>query len=102
MATLEDIGARIGALAERLGPSIVGLARGSGRGSGVVIGDGRVLTAARAVRGDEVALVADDDGELAGVHAAGGMQRVADHGQAADGVQDLGGTGLHPGTGTCS
>ncbi len=71
MATLEDIGARIGALAERLGPSVVGLARGSGRGSGVVIGDGRILTAARAVRGDEVALVFADGrrehGELAGV-----------------------------------
>lgn len=71
MATLEDIGARIGALGERLGPSIVGLARGSGRGSGVVIGDGRVLTAAHAVRGDEIALLFADGrrehGELAGV-----------------------------------
>lgn len=71
MATLEDIGARIGALAERLGPSIVGFARGSGRGSGVVIEQGRVLTAAHAVRGDEVALVFAggrcEHGELTGV-----------------------------------
>ena len=71
MAVLEDIGARIGALGEGLGPSIVGLARGSGRGSGVVIGDGRVLTAAHAVRDDEVALVfaggRREQGALAGV-----------------------------------
>ena len=71
MATLEDIGARIGALAERLGPSIVGLARGSGRGSGVVIVEGLVLTAGHAVRGKEVGLVfaggRREQGEVAGL-----------------------------------
>ena len=87
MATLEDIGARIGALAERLGPSIVGLARGSGRGSGVVIGDGWVLTAARAVRGDEVALVFGggrrEPGELAGVDSDADLAVIAvDTGEA--------------------
>jgi serine protease Do len=87
MAVLEDIGARIGALGERLGPSIVGLARGSGRGSGVVIGDGRVLTAAHAVRGDEVALVFADGrrehGELAGVDTDADLAVIAvDTGEA--------------------
>ena len=87
MATLEDIGARIGALAARLGPSIVGLARGSGRGSGVVIGDGWVLTAARAVRGDDVALVFGDGrrepGELAGVDSDADLAVIAvDTGEA--------------------
>lgn len=81
MAVLEDIGARIGALGERLGPSIVGLARGSGRGSGVVIGEGRVLTAAHAVRGDEVALVfaggRREHGELAGVDSDADLAVIA-------------------------
>ena len=38
------------------GPSVIGLGRGWGRGSGVVIGDGRVLTNAHVLRGDEVAV----------------------------------------------
>ena len=87
MAVLEAIGTRIGALGEQLGPSIAGLGRGSGRGSGVVIGDGRVLTAAHAVRGDEVALVFADGrrehGELAGVDPDADLAVVAvDTGEA--------------------
>src|SRR3954466_9012756 len=45
----------IGGAAERVGPSVIGLGRGWGHGSGVVIADGRVLTNAHVLRGDEVA-----------------------------------------------
>src|SRR6201986_3828848 len=48
--------------AEKVGPSVVGLGRGWGRGSGVVIGAGQVLTVAHVLRGDEVAVTfADGD-----------------------------------------
>ena len=54
------------------------------------------------VGGHEVAFMPDDEGQLLRPDGAGGMQRVADEGPAADLVEDFGGTGLHPGTGTCS
>ncbi len=46
--------------AEAVGPSVVGLGRGWGHGSGVVIGDGRVLTSAHNLRRDEVTVVFPD------------------------------------------
>src|SRR5918999_4800929 len=62
--------------ADRVGPSVVGLGRGWGRGSGVVIGAGRVLTNAHVLRGEEVA-VRRSDGEIA-------LGRVAALGDALD------------------
>ena len=41
----------------RVGPSVVGLGRGWGLGSGVVIGDGQVLTAAQNLRRDALTVV---------------------------------------------
>ncbi|HEY1359565.1 MAG TPA: trypsin-like peptidase domain-containing protein [Thermoleophilaceae bacterium] len=46
--------------AERIGPSVVGLGRGWGLGSGVVIGEGRVLTNAHNLRRDEVGVTFAD------------------------------------------
>ena len=46
--------------AERVGPSVVGLGRGFGRGSGVVIEPGAVLTCAHVLRGEEVAVAFGD------------------------------------------
>ena len=51
VTTLQDA---IAGAAERVGPSVVGLGRGWGRGSGVVIADGHVLTSAHNVSGDEM------------------------------------------------
>jgi serine protease Do len=51
VTTLQDA---IEAAAETVGPSVVGLGRGWGHGSGVVIGDGHVLTSAHNLRRDEV------------------------------------------------
>ncbi|HZB75578.1 MAG TPA: S1C family serine protease [Solirubrobacteraceae bacterium] len=72
MGFLDELQETIGAVRERVGPSVVGLGRGWGRGSGVVIADGRVLTNAHVLRGDEVAVTRGDDmvmGRVAGVDA---------------------------------
>ncbi len=53
---LQEIGRAVGGAAERVGPAVVGLGRGWGRGSGVVIGPDLVLTSAHVLRGDEVAV----------------------------------------------
>jgi serine protease Do len=57
--------------AARVGPAVVGLGRGWGLGSGVVIGEGQVLTAAQNLRRDELTVVFADGGrevaEVAGV-----------------------------------
>jgi serine protease Do len=71
MAVIEDLQNVIGGAADRVGPSVVGLGRGWGLGSGVVIAEGQVLTNAHNLRRDEVAVTFADGrretGEVAGV-----------------------------------
>jgi serine protease Do len=67
---LDELQGAVTAATERVGPSVIGLGRGWGRGSGVVIADGRVLTNAHVLRGDEVA-VRRPDGEVALGRVAG-------------------------------
>jgi serine protease Do len=71
--SLAEVSSTIQAAAERVGPAVVGLGRGWGRGSGVVVADGRVLTNAHNLRGDEAAVrFADgrtENGRVAGVDA---------------------------------
>jgi serine protease Do len=70
---LEELQETVGRVAEVVGPSVVGLGRGWGRGSGVVIEDGLVLTCAHVLRGGEVAVTFGDgrtaDGRVAGADA---------------------------------
>ena len=70
MSALQELQEAIVSAAESAGPAVVGLGRGWGRGSGVVIGAGRVLTCAHNLRGDEVDVVFADGrrepGRLAG------------------------------------
>lgn len=54
MNSVSTIGEAIASTAERVGPSVVGLGRGWSRGSGVVIGPGRVLTNAHNLRRERV------------------------------------------------
>jgi serine protease Do len=71
MAGIQELQDAIGGAAERIGPSVVGLGRGWGLGSGVVIADGQVLTNAHNLRRDEVAVTFADGrrapGQVAGV-----------------------------------
>src|SRR5215831_6828446 len=60
MAILDEIQANIRQLAEGAGPSVVGIGQRWGVGSGVVLADGRVLTNAHNVRGDQVTVTFAD------------------------------------------
>ena len=67
---LEALQQAVTEAADGVGPAVVGLGRGWGRGSGVVVAPGQVLTVAHVLRGDEVAVTFHDgrtaDGRVAG------------------------------------
>jgi serine protease Do len=71
MTFLDEIQAGIRQVAEGAGPSVVGIGQRWGVGSGVVLGEGRVLTNAHNVRGEQVTVTFADgrtaDGSVAGV-----------------------------------
>jgi S1-C subfamily serine protease len=69
MAVLEAITTSIEGLVERVGPAVVGLGRGWGRGSGVVTAPGQVLTNAHNLRGDTVTVTFGDGRSEAGTVA---------------------------------
>ena len=56
MTALTDLGREIGEIAERVGPSVVGIGNRWRGGSGVVIGENRILTNAHNLHGDEVSV----------------------------------------------
>jgi serine protease Do len=60
MAALADLGREIGEIAERVGPSVVGIGNRWRGGSGVVIGENRILTNAHNLYGDEVTITFAD------------------------------------------
>jgi serine protease Do len=71
MTVLEELEATVADVADRVGASVVGLGRGWGRGSGVVIVPGKVLTSAHNLRRDSIAVTfADGRSETASVAAA--------------------------------
>ena len=80
MSSLEELSGAIATVAERVGTSIVSVGR-DGRGSGVVVGDGQVLTNAHNLRGGEVTVTFADGrsarGEVRGVDADGDLAVVA-------------------------
>ncbi len=67
---LQELQQAVAATAERVGPSVVGLGRGWARGSGVIVGPNRILTAAHAIRSDEPT-VTFHDGRTATGRVAG-------------------------------
>src|SRR3954471_19235745 len=81
MAVLEEISASVKSVADRVGPAVVGLGRGWGRGSGVVTAPGTVLTNAHNLRGTEVTVTFADGrretGSVAGVDADGDLAVIA-------------------------
>lgn len=70
MAVLEEIETTVESVVQRSGPAVVGLGRGWGVGSGVVIEPGLVLTNAHNLRHDEVTITFADgrraDGRVTG------------------------------------
>jgi serine protease Do len=60
MSVLEELEQAVGQVASQVGPAVVGIGRGWGRGSGVVVAPGRVVTNAHNLRGDEVTVVFSD------------------------------------------
>jgi S1-C subfamily serine protease len=77
MASLAEIGREIGTIAERVGPSVVGIGNRWRGGSGVVIGENRILTNAHNLQGDEVTVTFADgrtaDATVAGVDGDGDL-----------------------------
>ena len=71
-----DLQAAIAGVAARVGPAVVGLGRGWGLGSGVVIAEGQVLTNAHNLRRDEVTVTFADGRQAAG--AVAGVDRDLD------------------------
>jgi S1-C subfamily serine protease len=76
-AVLEELSSTVGGIAERIGPSVVGIGRGWGVGSGVVVADGRVLTNAHNLRRDETTVRSADGrserGRVAGADTDGDL-----------------------------
>jgi serine protease Do len=68
MSVIEELQTAVASVAEGVGPSIVGIGRGT-RGSGVVIGAGKVLTNAHNLRGDEVTVTFADGRSVRGTVA---------------------------------
>src|SRR4051812_7089749 len=100
MSFLTEIQSAVGDVAARVGPTVAGLGRGWGRGSGVVVAPGRILTNAHVLRGDEVAVTLGGqtvEGRIAGADADLDLAVIAaDTGDVApvawepDAVEELG------------
>jgi serine protease Do len=77
MNVLEELEQAVGQVASQVGPAVVGIGRGWGRGSGVVTAEGRVVTNAHNLRGDEVTVVFADGrsevGRVQGVDVDGDL-----------------------------
>ncbi len=69
MSAIEELQTAVASVAERAGPSIVGIGRGT-RGSGIVLAPGKVLTNAHNLRGDEVTIIFSDGRRVTGTVAA--------------------------------
>jgi serine protease Do len=78
---VEQLQETVDRLATQLGPSIVRIGRGWGRGAGFVIGDGQVLTNAHNLQGPEVTVTFPDGrsavGTATGVDAEGDLAVIA-------------------------
>ena len=75
MTALADLGREIGGIADKIGPSVVGIGNRWRGGSGVVIGENRILTNAHNLHGDDVTVTFADgrstNATVAGVDADG-------------------------------
>lgn len=97
MSVIEEIGTAVGTVATAVGPSIVSIGR-NGRGAGVVIADGQVLTNAHNLRGGEVTVTFADGrstrGTVTGVDPDGDLAVVDVDTSGASAIAWGDGTGL--------
>src|SRR5579863_7323796 len=70
MTILDEAGATIRQLAEGAGTSVVGIGQRWGAGSGIVFGEGQILTNAHNLRGDQVTVTFADGRTAEGSVAA--------------------------------
>ena len=97
MAVLEELTQSVQTVAGRVGSAVVGLGRGFGRGSGVVVAEGRVVTNAHNLRGDEITVSfhdgrvetgtlagSDRDGDIAVIEVDTGDVEPVEPGAAGD------------------
>jgi len=77
MTALAELGREIAEIAEKVGPSVVGIGNRWRGGSGIVIGPNRILTNAHNLHGDEAAITFGDgrasDAKLLGLDADGDL-----------------------------
>jgi serine protease Do len=78
MTALQELQEAVQGVAERVGPAVVGVGR---FGTGVVVGEGKVLTNAHTLRGEQVTVTLADgrrvEGEVAGVDVDGDIAVVS-------------------------
>lgn len=75
MGAVQELEQVIGAIADRVGPAVVRIGQGPGRGSGVVVADGLVLTNAHNIRGPQTTVTF---GEGSGSRSVTGQVRGID------------------------
>jgi serine protease Do len=101
MSVIEELQTAVADVSERVGPSVVGIGRGT-RGSGVVIAAGKVLTNAHNLRGDEVTVTFADGrsvrGTVAGYDGDGDLTVVDVDTGGASPIEWGDGAGLSVGT----
>jgi serine protease Do len=101
MTALDELQKTITDVSTRVGPSVVGIGSRL-RGSGVVIADGKVLTNAHNVRGDEVTINfaggRSTRGKLAGIDVDGDLAIVNVDTSGAKAVEWADGSAVTPGT----
>ncbi|HSL98055.1 MAG TPA: trypsin-like peptidase domain-containing protein [Candidatus Deferrimicrobiaceae bacterium] len=101
MSALQELQSTLADVAQRVGPSIVGIGSRQ-RGSGVVVADGRILTNAHNIRGDEVTVTFADGGavrgRVAGVDVDGDLAVVTIETNGAKAIDWTDGTAVNVGT----
>jgi serine protease Do len=101
VAFADDLQSAITSVADRVGPAVVGIGSRQ-RGSGVVIAEGKVLTNAHNIRGDEVTVTFADGrstrGRLAGVDVDGDLAVVDVDTSGAKALDWADGSAATPGT----
>ena len=100
MTAIDELQSTITAVADRVGSAVVGIGSRQ-RGSGVVIGDGKVLTNAHNIRGDEVTVAfaggRTTKGRLAGIDVDGDLAVINVETKGAKPLQWADGSAVTPG-----